>query len=577
MRVLRSFLWIASVLMALISCKRVSTSSGDTETASADSATYCDTGSDVPHETGSASAPGPDTATESGSAVHFEETDTPDGRDSAANVEGETASPDTETAMTISTEAGRDSDTGSGSGDAFDTESATDSGTATENETETGRDTGTDDDTGSEGDTGSDTGPDSDTVESDGLVWIELMPYIVVDVIGGHSGLVTRCQRETGVVEACPQTMTWYLSRTDVVTINDDNSITLAGEGTVAIYVEIDDVISNTVWVTITDPSRCEGAIEFPDPNLEAVVRDAAGVPTGEITVFDVRGLPELSSDILDATMAITDLTGIQCFEYLETLSLTQQDLSDIYPLAGLSQLTGLYLGENAISDLSPVATIGRLSFLAVNGNRISDLSPLASRIMLMELDIHNNAVSDLTPLAELTNLMTVDISSNNISDLSPLTELTRLRTLDASSNNISDLLPLAGMTELTFLRLDDNSISDLIPLGGLFNVLLEVSLSNNNLSDLSPLADLSRLTVLDASSNDISNISAVAALRNLHELYLQGNDISDISSLVANEGIGFDDIVVITDNSLDCGDAVTLDYINLLESRGVLLEHDCE
>jgi hypothetical protein len=56
----------------------------------------------------------------------------------------------------------------------------------------------------------------------------------------------------------------------------------------------------------------------------------------------------------------------------------------------------------------------------------------------------------------------------------------------------------------------------------------------------------------------------------------LDSNQISDISPLVDNPGIETDDDVDITNNQLDCEDPDTLEAIQTLEDRGVLLEHDC-
>ena len=69
----------------------------------------------------------------------------------------------------------------------------------------------------------------------------------------------------------------------------------------------------------------------------------------------------------------------------------------------------------------------------------ISDLTPLAGLTNLTELDLYNNKISDLTPLTGLTNLEWLNLSDNNISDLTPLTGLTNLKNLHLASNNITD------------------------------------------------------------------------------------------------------------------------------------------
>jgi Leucine-rich repeat (LRR) protein len=56
-------------------------------------------------------------------------------------------------------------------------------------------------------------------------------------------------------------------------------------------------------------------------------------------------------------------------------------------------------------------------------GNKISDLSPLASLTNLTALHLWGNQISDLSPLSDLTNLRELYLPGNNISDLSPLVE----------------------------------------------------------------------------------------------------------------------------------------------------------
>jgi len=120
-------------------------------------------------------------------------------------------------------------------------------------------------------------------------------------------------------------------------------------------------------------------------------------------------------------------------------LHLPDNNISDITPLAGLTNLRTLHLHDNNISDLTPLAGLTNLQELVLNKNNISDLTPLAGLTNLKELWLHDNNVTDLTPLAGLTNLTMLGLDVNNISDLSPLVGLTELKSLHLYKNNISD------------------------------------------------------------------------------------------------------------------------------------------
>jgi internalin A len=136
------------------------------------------------------------------------------------------------------------------------------------------------------------------------------------------------------------------------------------------------------------------------------------------------------------------------------------------------------------ISDVQPLASLTNLTFLSLYGNGISDVQPLANLTNLTVLYLDGNQISDVQPLASLTNLTDLSLGSSQI-----------------RSNQIIDVQPLVGLTNLTYLRLDGNGISDVQPLASLTN-LTELYLDNNQISDVKPLASLTNLTYLDLREN---------------------------------------------------------------------------
>ena len=201
--------------------------------------------------------------------------------------------------------------------------------------------------------------------------------------------------------------------------------------------------------------------VHFADPNLEAVVREAIGVPEGPIYPADMEGL-----GVLDAReRSIQDLAGLEHCTGLIYLNAASNEISDISPLANLTWLFSLRLNENQIGDISPLANLTNLNRLRLDSNQISDISPLANLARLTELGLDSNQISDISPLAGLTNLRTLGLYKNQISDISPLANLTSLQRLYLYNNQISDISPLAGLTSLEQLYLDDNQISDISPL----------------------------------------------------------------------------------------------------------------
>jgi len=80
-------------------------------------------------------------------------------------------------------------------------------------------------------------------------------------------------------------------------------------------------------------------------------------------------------------------------------LLLDENQISDITPLAGLTDLGGLFLTGNQISDITPLAGLTDLGGLFLTGNQISDITPLAGLTSLTHLNLESNQISDIAPL----------------------------------------------------------------------------------------------------------------------------------------------------------------------------------
>lgn len=214
-----------------------------------------------------------------------------------------------------------------------------------------------------------------------------------------------------------------------------------------------------------------ETVIAFSDMALEQAIRDALGAPSlGAITAGELSELTTLNRPPHEFYGDISDLTSVEHLVNLMELDISgtppwPSQISDLSPLASLSNLTTLNIEGRRIEDLSPLATMTNLTTLNLGFNWISDLSSLASLTNLTRLTLEGNVISDLSPLADLTSLRELNLAANQVSDLSPLANLKRLRKLNLAANQISDLSALANLSNLTELQLWGNQIIDLSPL----------------------------------------------------------------------------------------------------------------
>ena len=133
----------------------------------------------------------------------------------------------------------------------------------------------------------------------------------------------------------------------------------------------------------------------MPDPALREAVREALDIPD-EIPIHpgDMPGLRVLSVEY-----DIKSLRGLEYAINLEFLHIGRSEVSDLTPLAGLKNLTGLKLFANRITDITPLAGLINLEVLELQDNQIEDISPLAGLVNLKELNLGENPITDFTPI----------------------------------------------------------------------------------------------------------------------------------------------------------------------------------
>ncbi len=274
--------------------------------------------------------------------------------------------------------------------------------------------------------------------------------------------------------------------------------------------------------------------VAIPDAGLQSAIRSKLNKPTDDILASDMASLVEL--DAMDRN--IKNLTGLEYAVNLEILWLHFNDISDLSPLAGLTNLQHLYLNSNfQISDLSPLSGLINLKTLRVHCDdtfwagygHINDLTPIAGLVNLEHLDMCGHQISDLTPLAGMSKLKELWLRYNQITDIDVLSNMANLDTLIISHNKINNISSLSGLTNLYDIEIMGNQISDLTPLSGLTN-LEWLQLNDNLIQDIEPVSNLTRLISLSLNNNQITDISALNSLTSLEYLYLKGNPL-DIST----------------------------------------------
>ena len=181
-----------------------------------------------------------------------------------------------------------------------------------------------------------------------------------------------------------------------------------------------------------------EWPIGFGDVALDTKMHTATGADP--IYTADIEALTAFEGN----NLGIANLSGMDVCINLSTLYLSNNSITNVSPLSGLSNLRCLNLSENNIDgNISALLGLTGLTCLRLGGNEIDDVSPLSGLVNLSTLILSDNNISDVSPLSGLVNLSTLDLSDNDISDISPLSGLIGLDWLDLSNNSVSDIQPL--------------------------------------------------------------------------------------------------------------------------------------
>ena len=276
-------------------------------------------------------------------------------------------------------------------------------------------------------------------------------------------------------------------------------------DGEMYLKQEPGTIVHGTVKVLAFTTETAQEAVSewMPDAALQAVVRETLeelGLPAS--APFTKEKMLQLTS--LNANhRGIVDITGLEFALSLKELYLGGRNrITDLSPLANLTNLTQLHIWHREVADMPPVTNL--------------DISPLSGLINLESLVLENSGISDVSLLTELKALQGLGLSANTIEDISPLAGLKKLQRLDLSANNIEDLSPLAGLTNLWELRIRDNPATDFSPLTAL------------NLTDLHYDVDVNEDGVVN-----IQDLVIVANALGKAEPDLNGDGVVNIQDLV--------------------------------------------
>lgn len=274
--------------------------------------------------------------------------------------------------------------------------------------------------------------------------------------------------------------------------------------------------------------------VTFADAYIEELIQEK--LMFGENTTIYSNDLWSITE--LTVPAEASELSDLRHLQYLEKLSLTDREITDLSFLENMTRLRVLDLsGCTITAELDILKTLPALEELTMQGCSISSLSFLEAAPALKRLDLSHNAIGNLSVLATIPTLEVLELGDNAISDLTPLAGLPELTSLNLSENVLTSMAPLSSCVKLTVLNVSENKITDIAAVQQLASLTL-FQAEKNQIADCGPLAVCTELRTLDISNNQIADITMLQTLVKMNEFDFSYNQAAALPALPADAAL---------------------------------------
>ena len=352
----------------------------------------------------------------------------------------------------------------------------------------------------------------------------EPKPVPVTEIQLNHTGIVLKDSASAETLKAvvlpaeADSAVRWSVSPEGVVTLTDngDGSCTVKpaqgvteGEATVTVFSAAYPSVKQTCTVTVFAGGTLTNTELIKAVENERTMnwsKDENGcVPLTTANLEEIRRVTYLyiayySFSTDEEDVRLTDLSGIEYFTGLTSLTLYGHQIAEMPDLAPLENLRTFGLNNNETSEdvrslpegffskLPPSVTSLSVSYDGLTSLDVSLLTKLTS------LDCSSNELTSLD-VSSLTDLTSLSCYSNKLTSLD-VSSLTDLTSLSCYSNKLTSLD--VSSLNLKTLRCSSNKLTSL---GTLPSGLTSLTCSYNDLTSLD-VSSLTKLTDLDCGSN---------------------------------------------------------------------------
>jgi hypothetical protein len=245
---------------------------------------------------------------------------------------------------------------------------------------------------------------------------------------------------------------------------------------------------------------------------------------------FVIGSLASSVTDISCTNLGIQDLSGIEVFSNLVSLTVTGNAITAIPDLAAFPNFESLYANFNQVQEFPHVANNQKIKNLHLISNQIPSVPDLSHLALLEGLVIGWNPIPTLPSLSANTALLELNIQATQLATFPDLSSNINLEILSWGLNPQFNTWPeLTANVNLKHIGCGQNGLEQ-IPDLSIYPGLLSLQCENNNLHELPDLSMLHELFYLDARNNDLSSLPDVTQTKLVDQssqLYVQGNHLT--------------------------------------------------
>lgn len=182
-------------------------------------------------------------------------------------------------------------------------------------------------------------------------------------------------------------------------------------------------------------------------------------------TIDFIENLNCIDKLSLEECLYVKDFTPISSCHTLTELRISNNNISNLDFLKGLTSLTVLIADDCFIEDLNFMSELDLLEVISLDHNDIGNIHALANKEHLTDVSFNLTDIYSIEALRHASKLEKLSIGNTDVSDIDILSDKYNLKTLEIYGTYVKSLEPLRGLPSLKMLNFSKCRINDISPI----------------------------------------------------------------------------------------------------------------